>query len=560
MSIIRGPLFKFALVFISFTSLIDLSYARVDSSSIESSAVDTEFLELKSRIAREWNERIPAGFWELSSERQSDFGAEVPKVSLSELERKLSLLQFQFHTQHLIALEDAAGIFNTRPLRNHLIKEQVDSVHSPVVIAFDLQHELNKLGFESVPLHGVDLQDQSSAPSIAHVGVSVGAGFQSEVPNISVLQGAASAFVEAFDRFSTQLDGVESQMISSEGSPEYPRGWQLASYLNHWPTMSWLDSGVQVGNTPLIGRNTIALLESRFGIRFEASAGIIFGRLKSGWKVDLSDRAERPIFIDDSGVLSEQDNDAVDRSFIFMNAAPGVQMVFVESTSAQGNAAVAIPVMTGVATYVDLTHLQSASLSGRVMEKASEQSTWTTLRVVGQERAVTSFQLGQRFKIENVVLAFPYPIYVETDRGEGYTQRYRLLPDQLSDASLTRFSKDRVEKWRDRIAELQNGISPQSGMLVAAFPGLVQEHSELDLSIHIRPISNAHELSPQTYVRAPNGLLNLDHTIAPHEDFIVGAEIPDGPFVLEVLNQDQRVVYSELGFASPGVLNIFNPM
>jgi hypothetical protein len=97
-------------------------------------------------------------------------------------------------------------------------------------------------------------------------------------------------------------------------------------------------------------------------------------------------------------------------------------------------------------------------------------------------------------------------------------------------------------------------------MLVAAFPGLVQEHSELDLSIHIRPISNAHELSPQTYVRAPNGLLNLDHTIAPHEDFIVGAEIPDGPFVLEVLNQDQRVVYSELGFASPGVLNIFNPM
>ncbi|NBU21594.1 DUF1499 domain-containing protein [bacterium] len=105
-------------------------------------------------------------------------------------------------------------------------------------------------------------------------------------------------------------------MISSEGSPEYPRGWQLASYLNHWPTMSWLDSGVQVGNTPLIGRNTIALLESRFGIRFEASAGIIFGRLKSGWKVDLSDRAERPIFIDDSGVLSEQDNDAVDRSLV----------------------------------------------------------------------------------------------------------------------------------------------------------------------------------------------------------------------------------------------------
>ena len=560
MSIIRGPLFKFALVFVSFTSLIELAHARVDFSSNSFVSVDQDSLELRARIAREWNERIPAGFWEQASQAQKSLDPSPTQVSLDVLGRELSQLQFQYHSDHLAALR--ANSVDVLPQSSQIVSMGRQEGFGPQpasVLVFDLQDEFRKLGFQ--PVSGSSSQP-TDAPTLdvnsQSMEIVVAEGSSSS-PLVSEDQSVDRVFVEAFDRFYSPLQGVETEMLSNEGSLETPLGWQIAHHLNHWSTLHWLDSGNRTDQVPLIGRNTMALLESRFGIRSEPSAGMIFGRIKAGWKVELSDRAERPIFMDDSGVLSEQDHVDSDRSFILMNAAPGVQVVFAQSIGDQGNAAVAIPVMTGVATYVDLTHLQQVSVSGQVSEKTDDASVWTTLRVVGQDRAVTSFQLGQRFKLDQVVLAFPYPLYVETDRGEGYTQRYRLLPEQLNDARLTRFSGERVEKWRSRISQLQSGINPQSGMLVAAFPGLSQQYSESELKVRIRSISGSTDLTPQIYVRAPNGVLNLDDTIAPHEDFIVGAQIPEGPFLLETLDLQGRLIHSELGFASPGVLNIFNP-
>ena len=563
MSIIRSPLFQVALLFVSLNTLLDSAFARQQLPILQSSSVNQDEMELKTRISREWNERIAPGFWELASQVQVHGELTAQPESLFHLQQTLSQLQFEFHARQLASIEERSGrtleILEWNGLTAHpLFAGQVVSASSPLVAQAVSSWVQQGAASESADTHPlIDL----SSRTFAEESVTVNQALH-QLPSDQGIhhENQKSAFIEALDRFETRIDGVETQFLSAESVGEEYRGWQIASSFHHLPTVSWVDPQGPLTQIPLIGLNTIALLESRFGVRSEGTAGIVFGRIQAGWKVELSDRAERPIFLDDSGLLTDQDHDTVDRTFIFLNSAPGVQMVFIESVQGRGNAAVAVPVLTGAASYLDLTHLQSTTLSGKVTERTEDQSSIATLRVVGQSTAVTGVHLGQEFKLEGVVVAHPYPLFVETDRGDGYTQRYRLQPDQLRDVVLTRFSRERVERWRGQISLLQGGISPESGMLVAAFPHLVeQQNQDVDLRVRIRPILESTQWNPSVYVRAPNGKLNEGPFIAPHEDFVVGSQIPEGPFILEVVDHQQRVLYSELGFASPGVLNIFNP-
>ena len=558
MSIIRSPLFQFALLFVSFHTLSEFAHARLEFLATPESSSHPEEVELKTRIAREWNERISSEFWDVVRQAQSKTDVGQETRSLPQLERTLTQLQFDFHAQHLAALESRVdpprSSITWDDLPNQPLFAHMGHQNQSILVAQSLSGESLE-GMQSQAQHGVVSLPHDSELNLSAVDHS------SSVLDVEVQRDPTQrVFIEAFDRLGSRIQGVDTQFLTAELAGTDYRGWEVATSFNHLPTVNWVDPQGPVSHTPLIGLNTIALLESRFGIHSESSAGIVFGRVQAGWKVELSDRAERPIFLDDSGLLSDQDNVAVDRNFIFLNSAPGVQMVFFESTLGRGMGSVAVPVLTGAASYVDLTHIQWTTLSGKITEKTDDLSTIATFRVVGQSAAVAGVRVGENFRLDSVVVAHPYPLFVETDRADGYTQRYRLLSDQLQNLDFTRFSRERIEKWKVQIAHLQNGLSPESGMLVAAFPRLVEHYQQdTDLKVRIRALTESSHLNPSVYVRAPNGALNADHFLAPHEDFVIGAQISEGPFILEVLNHAQNVIYSELGFSSPGVLNVFNP-
>ena len=91
----------------------------------------------------------------------------------------------------------------------------------------------------------------------------------------------------------------------------------------------------------------------------------MFWKIEKGWKIELSQAGESPLYLNEQlGIVPENDT-SQDRYFVWINLSPGPYLIYLSSTSSfQENlvdgihsqslteGAVAFPVIKGTATYL----------------------------------------------------------------------------------------------------------------------------------------------------------------------------------------------------------------
>lgn len=524
----------------------------------ELKAVDSAFrkrMHWKMKTAQEWNQLIPQAFRELVRQQKADQASR--SVSLEDLKTELTMLEFDFLSTHLLAMEDSAGIVGRR---------------ARIAEKYYAKNFKHPSAATPLPQSRPATASNSIGMSNAQVLLASHAAYaESQARAVSVT--SQLAFVEAFD-LTVAIENAVSEMISLESGEvqALKRGWRQSKAEAHIPTLSWSDPARQspVEWVPMISYNTIRVLVSVAeriraeqgiidSIHVDSNKGILFGKVAPGWNVHFSDQSEAPIFLDMN--LQPSADTEGDRYFVFLNAKSGSQMVFLSQDSGE-SAGLAVPVMSGAATYLDLSVISKSSLTGRVYsatgdagEEASPLSD-TSVRILGQEANAAKSDSDGFFRFDQVISVGSYPFFVETDRARGFTHRYKVSPNKMMDLSLIRIPARKIIEW---VEQIPGGMQESSGLVVAAVPEIVNENDGMRLIPSVRSLV-ANPLVPQTSTVAPWGDLRSGYPLGWEESRFVSSNLPEGLIVTQVMDQEtKKVIWSELGTASPDVINIVDP-
>ena len=366
-------------------------------------------------------------------------------------------------------------------------------------------------------------------------------------------------FVEAFD--GAEVAEAYSEQFSIEG--QYQRGWMKAQAAQHWSTLYWNNGA---SSLPLISVNSARLMAAKSGVALQEGAGIVFGRVAAGWRVEFSGRAEAPYFFDSQNQLvsASQSGNQTDgeRTFVFVNAAPGAQLVYAINTNGDQVGAIATPVLAGSSTYLDLTEASSVSLTGVVFDGQSDRSRGIAnaqVSVIGQPKAFVTTDARGVFAMEHITQLGHYPLYLDTNRGKEYTHRYRVIMGDRKEknVALVRLSDQQIT---DTLGQLQGGISPESGIVAAAVPGLISRVMDPALTPSVTSLVANPSLVPETYTLSATGQLAVQEPLRAGFQRFVSVQIPEGPALVQTVGKQKTPLWSELLFISRGVVNVVGPV
>ncbi|MGZ3707474.1 MAG: hypothetical protein ACXWPM_01385 [Bdellovibrionota bacterium] len=377
------------------------------------------------------------------------------------------------------------------------------------------------------------------------------------VASRAVFEKPAPLYVEAFET-DEDIQGVKTEMLSRDSSLDGSlRGWEIAHIGSHWPTLHWLDARLNTRQpVPLLSENSIRLLSTIAGANVQPEAGIVFGKVPSGWKIELAGRSERAVYLDDRHQLVAAEDASKDRYFALLNVDPGAHLIYLHPTSNLPAGAVGLPVLSGTATYIDLTAVQRTELRGQVIDAETATGRgWkgVLVRAVGQPDATVATDDQGLFTMKNVVQVGTHPIYLETDSDEGYTHRYQIQADEIMNVSLFRFRARAIDEW---VGQLEGGVSSESGVLVGAIPKVVQEAGDGQVRLAVRSAQANPTLSPETYSISASGQLQVGSTMTVQSPKFFSVQIPEGPALVEGFDKSRAVVWSEIFVSSPNVVNV----
>lgn len=362
------------------------------------------------------------------------------------------------------------------------------------------------------------------------------------------------SFVEAFAS-AYPVEGVATESLTRQSGSR----WELSRAFEHIATLARVDSEQSQQTIPMISVNNARLLAINAGVKIQAEAGIVFGRVPAGWTVDFRGRSERAMFFDMS--LRPVQASATDqpRHFLYLNAAPGAQLIQV-SRPDLGSGSIAIPVLNATATYVDLSDVRLVQAKGAVYNGATDQAeglAQVRVRVAGGADSERVTDLRGRFVIDRVIVAGSYPVVLETDAATGYTHRYQVSPDRIGGLALFRMADDQVQNW---IGQLEGGVSPESGMIVAAVSQETIARMERKvLYPAARTLSDDATLKPESYAVSSEGYLQHKEALNQERPRIVSVQVPEGPAVVEARNGAGAVEWSEMVFAQSAIINVVGP-
>lgn len=491
--------------------------------------------------AQEWNEKIPDEFRKLA-ENENARKVIVQKAQLAKIPSVLDEVYYSGLKGIFNQMQKPAALPGTPPL----------NVNTTVALATANEGSLSPMA----PVNNaraIEMARESSTVS----------------------------FVEAFDSRQTEVEGVQIESISKEpiGENGAYRGWDLALADSHRTTLYWRD--LENEPVPVMHINTVKSLESSrlAGVVQQSGAGIIYGRIAPGWQVevapnDLLGRSE-PVFLDAHAESINGDRFDAERYFVFLNVNPGSRIVYLRSKTDEASGGLAIPVLPGADTYLDLRHLSSKqTLSGTLYDESSHEAegVWplggSTVRVIGQSAAVAITDTNGYFRFSNLITIANYPIYLESYkvvesqdgvmRHLGYTHRYRVSPQDMENLNLYRIARSQIRGW---VNQVPNGISRESGLVVAAFTEMEQVNPSLKWVPSVQSLPSSANLTPATYTLSSEGTLKYSEYLQVGEgNRILGAQLPEGPVVVRISDPlERKVVWSELFFATPGVVNMVGP-
>jgi hypothetical protein len=126
----------------------------------------------------------------------------------------------------------------------------------------------------------------------------------------------------------------------------------------------------------------------------------------------------------------------------------------------------------------------------------------------------------------------------------------------MEDVDLFRLGDEQVRSW---VSQLEGGVSPDSGLIVAAMPSLVQAYGDGRLFASTQTLLGNTTLTPETYALSASGELLADRPLEGTSPRVVSVQIPTGPVVSQVTDNNQNVVWSQLVLAQPGVISMVGP-
>jgi hypothetical protein len=441
-----------------------------------------------------------------------------------------------------------------RPSKNEVV--QTASTGAKVIVGSTTGYSPGtQADYSSLNLHQMwqawQKREQAAAPA---QGVEVAHARQVPDTNSDAEPSAivTPAVVEAYE-WKTAVTGLTSEDISLDG-------WKRLQAVDHWPVIHW--NPESQARTAMISYSAATMLAGLAEVKLQADAAIVFGKIPAGWNIEFSDRAEKVIYTDDRNRF-DASSDAP-RYFAFLNAAPGMQTVTLTAALGAETAAMVVPVLNGSSTYLDLTAVSKRSFNGYVLD-ASAQSRkgvkGAEVGVVGQRNAVFFATESGYFNFSEVYTVGNYPIFVETNlrqpgAPDGFTHRYRITPDKMEAVELFRMADAQIDAW---IAQLKGGVSPDSGLIVAAMPGLVKRYGEGRLFAGTRTLLPNRTLVPETYQISEQGELEVGKPLEYGAPRFVSVQVPSGPIVSRLEDNNRNVVWSELVPAQRGVVNVVGP-
>jgi hypothetical protein len=361
--------------------------------------------------------------------------------------------------------------------------------------------------------------------------------------------------VEAF-QWAQPVAGAQQEIIATDGARDSIHRWVRVSAPDHLPTLSF-HPGTRP--TPLMSQANAVLLAAMTGAPLQPDTGIVFGRVPAGWTVSFTGRAEKILFFDPANAPVAAQDTRTDRFFALINAAPGAHLLQLLAPNGESRAALLTPVLEGTGTYVDVPRPTQLGLSGRVLDAGSAHArglSQLTVHVVGQPGKSTITAHDGSFVLNDVVSLAGQPLFLEVSGNQGFTHRYRVVPTRGAQLTLFRFDEEQIRFWLD---QLEGGISPDSGMILAALPAATAAAGDGNLTPSVRPLARRATLAPETYTLSAQDRLMVRTPLRSGRARFLAVQVPEGINIAQTDDRQSHTTWSELVIASPGVVNVLGP-
>jgi hypothetical protein len=212
-------------------------------------------------------------------------------------------------------------------------------------------------------------------------------------------------------------------------------------------------------------------------------------------------------------------------------------------------------------TYLDLRNIWETELTGSVLDAGSRQASGLTgvrVKVIGQSVASATTSDTGTYRLMKVSVVGNHPLELETHASVGYPHRYRVTPKRGQIQTLFRFSEKQIERW---LGQLRGGLSPASGLLLAAVPELssVTEQTQAAASPFVTPWNDSAVLSPETYTLGAQDELLVHQPLEQESPRFLALQLPEGGNRAALEDQRGVEIWSQMVIASPGVVNVIAP-
>ena len=350
--------------------------------------------------------------------------------------------------------------------------------------------------------------------------------------------------VKAVDAFN---EGRESaarvRTLSYQGSAQRPEmPWVRVEAQDSWPVIAQAQAGVRASAVPVLSKNSVLLLARGQGLSVMPSSALVYGKLPAGKRVRLSGRSEEALY------WNRPDGS---RWFMILNAAPGAAVLQLDSGEA-----VAVPALEATAVYLDLRDLRTETFAGKVFDGSQAKPTavaaaWVSL--VGQTgKRVQTDSLG-RFRLEGVRRVGQYPLHLEVSQGTEFVHRYEVTQNTQS-LSLFRFPAASIQTW---VKQLEGGVSSDSGMVLAAFPGWSKQVEKSRYTATLHPVQVGQGLVPETYSLDSLDRLQPGRPLDQQSPRALAVQVPQGLNVLKLVPEaGKSPAWTQWVYSSPGVVNV----
>jgi hypothetical protein len=362
-------------------------------------------------------------------------------------------------------------------------------------------------------------------------------------------------WIEAF-HWDQKVEGVEREILASEGmrvhsNPEQ-YAWVKLRASRYFDTIARLSARPQEARakpTPILSNNTARILASLHELKIQEQAGIVYGVLEKGWSIEFTARSESAIY---------KEGPEGRAAFILFNAQPGIHLIHVRQNGSARSAAVAVPVLSSTATYLDLAKPELLDLDGSVQDATHAEFkgySGIQVRAIGSTQRTKSDQRGA-FSFKDLVTFAAYPIFLEAQGKAGFKHRFQIERKDRNQVQLFMFPQAQIQEW---VSQLSGGISAESGLVVGAIPGLFARLEAAELMAKVHSVTGSGTLLPETYTLNREGALNPEAKLEAAAPRFIAVQIPEGFSIATVQDEKGKNVWSQSFVSSPGVVNVLQP-